>query len=306
MQYEKGEMAMRERGKTDRDYRKYFDKYEFDRIVKLKKYHPVRAMECFKSYVERYPLDVMAHVQYASCLITFANYEEAEKELEISKGLLSKCSIFKENEIKARDAKHTLLYNTLRLYAYQNKANEFLSLYYENYKFLKDIKPDAVFYFRNMIGEKVVSENYIPSYTRSQIVDYSEERFIEHVKKHDADFNENDREISPSYFNSDFPFEKVLDEIKKKIPGDTKRNRGFYSNIYTFKYDECGKSSNRTCDFFRIVTFNNSDKFITMYPINEEEDVSFIDLNYLNEKEEEQVKVKRMSQIDKFYRRYSR
>ena len=286
------------------DTRKYFDTYEFDRIIKLCKSYPNRAKDCFEKYLERYPTDLQARIQYASILITLSNYEDAEKELELSKYLLSKKSVFKEDNYKTRKTKHELLYNTLRLYAYQNKANEFLSLYFENCNFLRDVKPDVVFYFRSLVGEKVATKNYMPSYIRSQIIDYSEDRFLDHVKKHDADFNENDREISSSFFKADFPFEKVLEEAKKVIPSDKKRNRGFYSNVYTFKYDECGRSSNKICNFFRIVTLNNSDHFITMYPISVEEDMEYTDLNYMNEKEEDYSKVKRISMIDRFNKRY--
>ena len=53
------------------------------------------------------------------------------------------------------------------------------------------------------------------SYMFRQIVEYKEEDFRDHIKKHLADYNENDRNISVAYFNSDFPIDKAIIEVKK-------------------------------------------------------------------------------------------
>ena len=86
------------------------------------------------------------------------------------------------------------------------------------------------------------------------------------------------------------------------IPNENKLSWGFIEDTYIFKYDGCGRDNDRLVDYFKVVTFKNSKDIITMCPSCDCEEFSHVDLNYLNDKEEQ--KVKKISQIDKFYKRY--
>ena len=70
----------------------------------------------------------------------------------------------------------------------------------------------------------LINENEISklSYKASQLFNYDEKLFLEHEKKHlKSEDSSYDTNIS-SVFNIDFPFEKVLKEIKRNINLDNK------------------------------------------------------------------------------------
>ena len=108
-----------------------------------------------------------------------------------------------------------------------------------------------------------------------------------------------------SIFAYDFPILEIVEEIKKYIPSDKRINGGFYDNVYIFKYDYCGKVEGKTANYFKVVCFDGTSDFITIYPCVEGKNLPYTDLNYLqyaNANSNNRGKV--LSQIDKFNRRY--
>ena len=77
-----------------------------------------------------------------------------------------------------------------------------------------------------------------------------------------------------------------------------------FDDKYIFKFDNCGRADYKITDYFEVVTLLDSCDFITMYPANISNTMPYIDLNYL--KENKKVNEKRISQIDKFYKRYQK
>ena len=55
----------------------------------------------------------------------------------------------------------------------------------------------------------------INSYLFRQIVSYDENDFIDHIKKHTADSNCDKDDPNKNIFSTDFPVDKIIDEIKK-------------------------------------------------------------------------------------------
>ena len=74
--------------------------------------------------------------------------------------------------------------------------------------------------------------------------------------------------------------------------------------MYIFKYDKCGVTNGRVSDYFLVITFHNTNKYISMYPCNSSSNFNYVDLNYL--KIPSTSNVKRLSQIDKFNMRYKK
>ena len=70
-------------------------------------------------------------------------------------------------------------------------------------------------------------------------------------------------------------------KVKKYIPSNKALFSRFYEDLYTFKYDECGIDKENTTDYFKVICFHNSDKFITMFPCAEGRELEYVDLNYL-------------------------
>ena len=112
------------------------------------------------------------------------------------------------------------------------------------------------------------------------------------------------REISTSIFYEDFPINEIITEIKKYIRnGIPKLCPHLYTNMYVFKFDNCGIDTGIPTDFFKVVCFHNTVEFITMCPSTGCEELPYIDLNYLA-RTKEGAKSRCLSQIDKFNRRY--
>lgn len=138
----------------------------------------------------------------------------------------------------------------------------------------------------------------------NQLIDYQEEDFLDHIKKHLANYNMYLEKPNPTVFNPDFPFETVLNEIKTLIPCDIKTNFSFYNNFYVFKYDNAGMINYKTVDYFRAVVINGTDKIVTMYPLENGMNLPHLDLNYLSIMYQKPVS-KKLSRVDSFYQKYS-
>lgn len=299
---------MRDFDKVKKEYQNkkmYFNRYEFVKIVEKSKIDPYGSIIEFEKYFEKYPDDNSARTYYTSNLIAIGKFEEAEKELEKLEYLLKKKGIYSFDENRAKALSHCIKLSRLKLYLYQNRNEEAMNLFFSNYDELSYLGKEILFYFNKLRGVLDPKRRTPNSYMFRQIVEYKEDDFREHIKKHLADYNENDRNISVSYFNPDFPIDKAIEEIKKNIPSDKRLCQGYIENMYIFKFDQCGRDNNKLVDYFKVYTFSNTQNFITMCPSDNCTYYPYVDLNYLKEKEEEKTLVKRPSQIDKFRQRYN-
>lgn len=135
------------------------------------------------------------------------------------------------------------------------------------------------------------------------MIEYRESDFLDHIKKHMADYNSSLINPNPNIFVPDFPLEEVLEEIKKYIPSDKRLFPGFYEDVYHFKYEHCGRENNRLVNFFKVVCFNDTQDIITICPISYGDELPYVDLSYMK-KEETKKEIKRPSALEKFNRRY--
>ena len=92
-------------------------------------------------------------------------------------------------------------------------------------------------------------------------------------------------------------------EIKKYIPSDKIFYPGFYEDLYVFRYDRCGKEKNKTTDFIKVYAFHNTTDLITIVPASSLDNMPYVDLNYMIENDN--ANVKRLSQIDRFNKRFN-
>ena len=283
----------------------YFNKYEFKKISELGKKDPYGAIQAYEHYFEKYPNDHSAKTYYISKLIAVGEFKKAEEELKKLEITFNRDSLYHYDEERARILEHNIKICKLKLLVYEDRKEEALHLFYSNLEEFSYLGSEVIFYFRKLRGMIDKKRREPNSYMFRQIVEYKEEDFRDHIKKHLADFNENDRNISVSYFSQDFPIDKAIEEVKKNIPSDKRLCYGFLEDMYVFKYEQCGRDSNRLVDYFKVYTFTNTQNFITMCPSSNCENYPYIDLSYLKEKEEPKTLVKRPSQIDKFNKRYN-
>lgn len=296
--------------------RHYFNKHEFMQILSLVNTDPYEAENRFITYLELYPEDYTAYTFFASLLVTIRKFEEAEKILEEVEHLV----INDRNFMRKKDLvdMYVLNYNyaKVKLLMYQEKYVDVLDNYIQPKNKYYDISTFNIdtlnnnqnFQFVGLIGLKLfcykklnklhINNREKYSYLLRQIIEYNENEFLEHIKKHMNDYN-----VSNSSFVSNLNVLDIIDEVKKYIPSEKGLCLGFIDNIYNFKYDECGKVNNKMVDYFQVVCIANSQAFITMYPIDYGKYLPYIDLNYMK-KQDDLVKVKRKSQIERFNQRF--
>lgn len=276
-----------------------YDYYEFQRILEYRKNNPIEAQIKLYNYINKYPKDYIAYPFYASALIITEQYEEAKKIIDYSEILLSKV---KDKNKKIQLYESTVLAKFKYLY-YQGQYEELYQLCIQNYDLIKTKNLISLYLsclkkLNLPIGE--IDDNM---YLLNQAADYSEDRFYENLKKFlDTECDDIEKNTI-RIFSSTFPHKQIIEEIKKIIPSKERICPGFYEDIYTFKYDECGRVNNKSVDYFKIVCFHDTQEIITMVPIDNPGNLPIIDLNYLQQKK---PVVKILSQIDKFNRRYKK
>ena len=283
---------------------KYFNKFETKKIIDIMNIDPVTARDQFEEYLERYPKDYSAHTFYASTLITLGNYDEALKILENVEILADRDTNFNSSSERRRLFERDLLFTKLRLLSYQEKYDEIEGLYDEYYQKIMDANIRGLFFYckkkLNKLGNIDRSKQ---SYLFKQIIEYHFEEMLEHIRKHLADCNLDCDNYKTSVFIPGFPIESLLDEIKKYIPSNKCIYPGFFEDVYLFKYTECGKFNYKVTNYFEVVCLHNTDNIITIYPVIIDPKREYIDLDYM--KKEETHKVRRISQIDRFNKRYT-
>lgn len=259
-----------------------------------------------EEYMKKYPLDYSAYPYYASILITLGDFNEAEKVLDYVEIISNANENFTSKETKVQNLKYNILFSKLKLLSYQEKYDELYKIYLNNSQELYDINlnHNIIFYCKKKLGMLSLNSINTNSYILSQITNYDESLFLEHIKKHLADYNKDINEPNKNIFAYDFPIDKVLSEVKKHICSSKKLYPGFFEDLYTFKYNECGRDNNKITDYFKVICFHNTNDFITMLPVTEGENLPYIDLNYMIPENTPKTKIK--SQIDKFNQRYKR
>ena len=284
----------------------YFDEWEFRRIVDLFFVDPYEAKERFLIYFKKYPKDYLAYSYYAALLIILNQLDDAEKILKYVVSISSNdkdfCSLIERN-IRLYD---NIAITQLKLFLYQGRYEEAYQFFLDHPEhFSHDNYYAFSLYCKKKLGLLTGKREDAGTYILKQIFEYRENDFIVHIQRHLADYNANLEHPNCSIFASDFPIFEILTEIKKYIPSHQKINHGYYDNLYVFKYDSCGRDTNKIVDYFKILTFHDTSEFITMCPSLNSEHLPYIDLNFLNKNHfNSQSRVKKMSQIDKFNRKY--
>ena len=224
----------------------YFNKFEFKQAFSLTELSPFVAKSKFEEYLQKYPKDYCTYPYYISVLITLGEFNEAEKVLDFLEFITRQDRYFDNEFDKKEFFKRRTLFNKLRLLSYQEKYQELYQLYLDNFSKFENAKvTNAAFYCKKKIGRLDFKERNKNPYLYRQIVEYQKSDFLDHIKKHLADYNVDVDTPNRSIFAPDFPIEKVIDEVEKYIPYNKKLYTGFLEDTYMFKYDENGRDKNR-------------------------------------------------------------
>lgn len=277
--------------------KKYYDDKWFSQILLLLNNRKLdRAMKELANYLESYPYDTTARTRYASLLLGCGRIDEAEI-------IINETEFTKKTTNKVR---YELLKLKIKILCYQNKYEECYKLFVENDNLFKNYLVDYyshLVFFKTRLSLPIVEEEYYNSYTVEQLIAYSEESAIEHIKEHVDSFD-----TKETSFSSDFPVDEVYYKLRNILPIDTKwcRHSGMIKDIYIFRFDGSGRGYRKVTNYIKVVCIKDTNDIITMYPYHNDYNLPAIDINLKIDKEEDAPKVKRMSQIDKFNQRYSK
>lgn len=281
----------------------YYNKLLYEKACALIKSDPIGAKESFEEYFEQYPNDYNAYSKYIYVLIILNEAESAEKVLKYIDLVSGSNDKFLNCERKVRRLRNDNILNKIRLLGLQEKYQELYDYIQDNYNYLDIENLDKIIIFCQKKLNILPKKRNGNSYSVRQIIDYQEKDFINHIKKHQVEFNDSEKEPNKSIFCASFPILKVVEEVKKYIPSDKKLCKNPISDTYIFRYDDCGRDNNKIVNFFKVICFHNTLDLITMCPSCDCENLPYVDLNYLN-LEENKSKVKVLTQIEKFNRRF--
>lgn len=278
---------------------------ERKKIDALKRFNPEKAIQLYELYLERYPNDYETKIFYATTLMIIREFDLAHEILqEVKDEYLSNRKITKDSDTRQILDKWMFAAEAKYLY-YTYKYKELYEHLKNTPEELKNELDIPGFCCQLKLGYLTKDDiSYLKSYTKKQIYSYSEEEFKKNLSKHlyENNIDVPEEEKCDKIFAENFPIDKVLEEVKKTLDIENSLCDGGYNDIYIFRYDSCGKDHGITQNFFRVVCLHNSYKIIAMAPAAGYDNTRYVDLNYLKADE----KVERESQIDRFYKRYSK
>ncbi len=286
---------------------KYYDVLRFRSIMDIYSINIVEAMKRFDAYFEEYPEDYSSYPYYINLLITIGKFKKAEELMGKIESLAKISSTFHVDDEKMKHFKYKMAMCRARILVFENRYKEALDFCRDcgADPDLRDAADDLgaiIFYCRNKLGfmRKEIRPD-IKSYLFRQVLVYNEADLLDHIKKH-LYSEEEQEDVNTCFFVQGFPIQEVLKEVKKRISGKNTLYQEFISTTHYFKFDGCGRVDNKIVNYFKVVAIVGTSDLITIYPCREGEYLPHDDLSHL--KKEDDVKVERPSQIDKFRRRY--
>ena len=278
----------------------YWNNIERRKIDEISTANPKEALKKYELYMDRYPYDYEAQIMYASTLITLKEFDLAYEILQDVK-MRYKSNIKIKDDCKVRKTlDRCALITEMRYLSYTYQFDKLYDLFSKMSP--EDLKKydHPRFYCNVNLG--LVSEEdgkKLQSYLKRQIYSYSEDLFLEDLKKHlfETDSDEKDSKT----FREGFPIEKVLEEVKLNLNKDNCICTGFDADTYIFKFDYCGKDDYKIQDYFKVICIHDTSNIIMMYPCKNCDKLDYVDLNYLNEYDTNPKE----TQKEKFYKKYS-
>ena len=248
---------------------------------------PFRALESLEAYIKEHENDYHARIAYAYHLITIGDVKEAEEMLDYTQRNMDSDRRFNKKSPSYLLARKNMITARIKLLSFKEEYGEVLKYMYDNKREIIDNEIDTglgKLYARTMAGLScALSALEGEGYKINQIIDYSEERFIDHIQKHLSTEEGEILDLNVTKFNSDFPFDEVFSYIKGNLNVFTPLFFAYVEDTYYFKFDHCGKIGRTSTDYFKLVAFHNKPNFITMYPTLEGRFMPYTDINALIE-----------------------
>lgn len=263
----------------------YYDHHEFMKALNVKDIDTDLSIDRFKEYIENYPLDFSASAYYISVLIKNKRLDEADIALaKLEENLMENNyeNFLPEQVDKIKSA---IVYSKLKLLMYKEKYMEAFAYIFNNSYMLncdRDYLEAIMLYIRKKVGNIHTHYQLCPDeYMINQILDYSHERLLEHVNRNVAVEDVNIDANIP-VFSNEFPLDEVIEYVRSNTPNDHAIYNGIFEDTYIYKYDLCGKIGKKNVDYFKVLTFHDTNQILTIHPCIEGDYLDYTDINYLN------------------------
>jgi hypothetical protein len=266
--------------KNDNDH---FDTVEVCKIEELSILNPISALERLEVYLDKYPRDYYAHALKVNYLIILRRFEEAYELLEYLEYELNRDKKMRKYEDKYDKNINSLDYAKIKYYLYTHNYQKAHDIALCNPVLIgEDLSNRTVLYIKNKLDTCDKMNYFEEAYSSKQILNYSVDRMLRHIRKHLTIGNDGRENPNPNIFVRDFPINEILEEAKKYLIDDNAVYLGLIEDDYYFKYDDCGKENNKFVNYFKIVCFHGTKDIITVLPVAHYNELSYVDLNYMN------------------------
>ncbi len=133
------------------------------------------------------------------------------------------------------------------------------------------------------------------TYSLNQVINYSEFKAKKHITEHKQEFGENH-----SVFDDSVDIDEIIKFAKESIKENEYYRNNFFDE-YIIEYKNSGIFNGVLQNYIKVVTLPNTKDIITIYPFSKmkQKKLNYTEENYVSKKY-----VKRLSQIEKFYKRY--
>lgn len=261
----------------------HFDTNEVSKIEILCAINPEKAYNKLVAYLDNYPNDYYARSIYSGLLITLRRFNDAYDEIEDIERCLKIDKNMRKYPEKLEKNIAALAYSKLKYYLYTHNYQKAHDIIMSTHKLIELYSLEkTVFYIKNILNTPD-KENYSgDSYMYRQIENYSYDEMKRHIRKHLACGNLDKDKPNTNIFVSDFPIDSVLEEIDKYLIDDNAVYHGLMEDDYYFKYDDCGKEENKFVNYFKVVCFHGTKNIITVLPVIHYNEMSYVNLNYMN------------------------
>ena len=275
------------------DYFKIESSYkEIAKLYRDKKYNSLISKST--KYLNDYPNNTKIRFMRAKSYRELKDYENAINDLKF---ILNK----KGNEVYALTELFYLYY--------------FLNMYAEAIKLLPTVYETKCINSTSVSIAELVMKTHLKidmkvkkgdkcDYIRTQILNYSANLALQHIKSHGFYNEKNSNDKEKSYFNENVNIEYLYQLVRKSIKDSEKANIPEILEVHYFGISNIGVYKNNNCNFIKVVVVPNTNNVVAMYPtyIVDYNNVSNIDCDY--DELFKREKTKKLSQIDRFKIRY--
>lgn len=189
----------------------------------------------------------------------------------------------------------------------------FLNMYEEALKLLpkvyetRCIKPHSVAISELVMRKQLRKETYKKDNTRcdyikSQILNYDLNLAYAHIEEHLKETDTN-----TAVFNENINLKELYKVIRENIDNKNKFNTEEFMEIHYFAIPNVGYNNGNNCNFIKVVVVPNTKDILTMYPVEDVEPnfITQINIDFSTIFNKTEEKVKTMSRIDNFYKKYN-